>query len=620
MAFGNGGNAGTVEVDVKGDFTQFRQGLDREGGAAGGQFGNSFGKGFGSQVATLGATYLGANFAKGAINAASDLTEATNVTGLAFGEARGEVDKMAASAADMFGLSEAAFRQLGAQVGNIFVGAGVAERDAAKLTNSLIGRASDIGSAWNASTEDVTESVNAALIGSFEPLRKYGVIIDQAAVKQKALEMGLVAEGEELDNASEKLAIAQLVMDQTNNVAGDFKNTQDGVANSTKTLGAMWTDMQAQLGAGLLPAISAVLKILRGLGPEGLKMVVIGGAIVVVFTKLVGAASAFGKALSILSANPWVLVALAIVAVGILIWKNWDTIVDKLGAAWSWVKDTAGRLGAWFRDTWEDVTAAVGAAWSGLVDGVTATLTAIGTAITTTFDAIGQFFVEYWPFLLGIFTGGIGLIVGLIVQNWDSIWSKTVEVTGAITGAFQTAWDTVYGIVTGVGGEVVNWIVGIPGKVTAAFTTLADAIAAPFRTAFNGIKTAWNSTVGGFSVSVPKIAGFGGASFTIPSMATGAVVGVPTLAVVGDAGAGNREIVTPENLMRSTVLDAMATRGAAGAGPNVNVNLTMQVDAGVTDPRFFEDRATDIVRVVERELGGILRGLGGTDDVIGGYA
>jgi len=583
MPLGGAPNAGTVEVDVVGDYDKFERGLKQSGETAGGKFGASFSGGMGKTLARLGGAAVVASFGRGVISQASDLAEATNVTGLAFGSARDEVDKLASSASSMFGMTEAEFRQIGAQVGNIFVGAGVAERDAAQLTNNLIRRATDMGSAWNASSQEVSEAINSGLIGSFEPLRKYGVIIDKATVDQKALEMGLVDANGEITKQGEKLAIAALVMEQTENVAGDFANTSDGVANASKIVGAQWKDMQAQLGQGLLPVLSMGLGILKALGPEGMKWVLVGGAMVIGFTKLVGVASKFGGALKLLAANPWVLAAIAIVAVGILIYKNWDTIVEKLGAAWDWLTRTVGEVADTFTGAWEDATRFVSEA----------------------FDDLKQFFVDWWPYILGIFTGGIGLVVGLIIQNWDTISAKTGEIAGAIVGFFQSAWDTVFGIVTGVGGTVVDWITDIPNKIAGAFTDLAHAIAWPFEQAFGAIKKAWNDTVGGFGFDLPGwVPGLGGKGFHIPSMATGAVVSSPTVAMVGDAGANNPEIVSPVNLLRDTMLDALATAAgssAATAAP-ITVAVTMNVDAGVTDPRFFEAQALEVARVVRREL------------------
>lgn len=498
------GRAGTVEVDVKGNFDSFKNELNKTGSNAGATAGTNAGKsfagGFGKQVATLGGAYLGASFAKGVIDQASDLAEATNVTGLAFGSARGQVDAFAKGANDALGMTESSFRQLSAQVGNIFVGAGIASADASKLTLDLVTRAADIGSAWNATTEEVTQGINSALIGSFEPLRRFGVIIDQAAVKQQALTMGLVAEGEELDSATEKLAIQALVMEQTANVAGDFANTSDGVANSSKILKAQWGDMQAQLGAGLLPVLKTVLGVLRALGPDGLKLVVVIGAGLVAFVKLTQGVQALSGAMNLLSASPVVLGLLAIVAAGVLVYKNWDTI--KAAA----------------------------------------------------------------------------------VVTWETI-----------TGIVDVAADGILGAVS----SVADFIVGIPSRITGAFATLAGIITAPFAAAFATIKTLWNATLGGFGFTTPSwLPLLGGKSFTIPSMATGGVAASPMVAMIGDAGAGNPEVVSPVDLMRSTMLDALADSASSAAG----VNLHMHVSAEVRDPAFFERQATEMVRVVNREL------------------
>lgn len=350
MAFGSSANAGTVEVDVEGDFRKFEGDLKRKGADAGGKYGQSFGSSMGSKIAAAGALYLGANFIKGAISQASDLEESVNVTGLAFGDARGEIDETAKSASTLFGLSESAYRGLSAQIGNLFVQSGTASADAAKLTNDIVGRATDIGSAWNATTEEVTEAINSGLIGSFEPLRKYGVILDKATVEQYALANGLVDVNGEVDAQNEKLATAALILEQTDNVAGDFANTQDGVANSSKQVGAMWEDMQAQLATGLLPLLSVGLGLLKSLGPEGMKWAVIIGGIVIVGAKLVTVMHGLGGALTLLSANPVMLILLAIAAVAIVIYKNWDTIREFFEVT---LPNAFAIFGAWVSQTFD---------------------------------------------------------------------------------------------------------------------------------------------------------------------------------------------------------------------------------------------------------------------------
>lgn len=60
--------------------------------------------------------------------------------------------------------------------------------------------------------------------------------------------------------------------------------------------------------------------------------------------------------------------------------------------------------------------------------------------------------------------------------------------------------------------------------IVRAAQVAGSAIAAPFRAAFNGIRSAWNATVGGRGFSVPGwVPGIGGDSFRIPYMAHGGV-------------------------------------------------------------------------------------------------
>lgn len=339
-------NAGTVAVDVEGDFKKFRGQLEREGSAAGDKVGSSFSGSFGKKIATLGAAYLGQAFARSTIEQASDLAESINVTGLAFGDARGQADAFAKSASRNLGLAESEARALQAMLGNVIVGFGASQDEAAKASQDLITRAADIGSAWTAGTQEVSDAIIAAFTTSTEPIRRFGVIIDEAAIKQRALELGLIGSGDELDNNSKRLAVTSLIMEQTDNVAGDFLNTQDGVANSAKQVTAMWKDMQAQLGTALLPALSAGLGLFKALGPEGMKLVVIGGLIAFGMAKIADASRSLGGAFTALAANPWLLAALAIVAAGVAIYRNWDTIKAKGDELLGWFDGIARRIGA----------------------------------------------------------------------------------------------------------------------------------------------------------------------------------------------------------------------------------------------------------------------------------
>lgn len=398
-----------------------------------------------------------------------------------------------------------------------------------------------------------------------------------------------------------------------------FETMNTGLSATMDRLRARFAVALVNLGESLAPSIEQIGNAVAGLVEVFTKLPAPMQTGIILFATLTAGALAFAgpmlkviklggqmsKMFSVLAANPWVLVALAIVAAGVLIYKNWDTIVEKLGAAWDWIVDATEEVADFFTDTWTATTGWVVDAWEDMTGAITEFAGEIWSAVTETFGAIADFFLEWWPYILGVFTGGIGLVVGLVIQNWDAIWSKTQEVTGAIVGFFTTAWNSVWSTVQSVGGQVVGFITGIPTTIAGAFTTLAETITAPFRTAFNSIKSLWNSTVGGFGFSVPGwIPGVGGNSFNIPSMANGGVLTAPTLFLGGEYLNANRdpEIVSPRSMMRDTVVEAL---GQAGGGSGLTVETVLHVDAGVDEARFarmLETASTEIVRVVQREL------------------
>lgn len=476
-----------------------------------------------------------------------------------------ELSKEGSAAAATFEeLSGKSFRDFIAGGGNVQEALQVMEAGAADAGMSISDMFGSVeaGSAALALTGGGTEAFTNALAG----------MEDSAGATDAAFEQMNQGLGATLDKLKAKFAVTLL------NIGEQIAPTVGAVGEAFGMLLELFSKIPGPLQAVivLVGTLSAGLFAFAGPILKGIQL----------FKML-------GSTMTLLAANPWILVLAGLVAVTILIIKNWDKVKVALSATWSWMKSAAQSVADFFVGLWNGATAAVSAAWNGLAD----------------------FFRQWWPLLLGIFTGGIGLIVGLVIQNWDAIFAKITAVTGAIVGAVQGAWNTVWGIVSGIGGQVVGFITGIPNAITGAFSTLASIISAPFTAAFGAIKTAWNATVGGFGFKTPDwIPVLGGKSFTIPSMAAGGVLTGPTLALAGEyAGAArNPEIVTPQNIMRETVIDAIATVGAAGA-QGLTVNGPLIGSATIRDDRDIVELSRELAREVERRSRGAGKRLGGVN-------
>jgi hypothetical protein len=206
--------------------------------------------------------------------------------------------------------------------GAMFSSLGISTRDAATMAQELVARGRDIKSLYNAeSTQSVLDAIRSAMAGETEPLRKFGVFLNEATINAKALSSGLVQadvdtvklaqasarlEGAqrkaaeatadygansqqaraaqadllaaeqalnnvmggkvpELDAATKAQAIYQLVMEQSSIAAGDYARTQDSFANQAETNREKLTELAATFGERLLPVATQLLEVTGGL-------------------------------------------------------------------------------------------------------------------------------------------------------------------------------------------------------------------------------------------------------------------------------------------------------------------------------------------------------------------
>ena len=210
---------------------------------------------FGKKIA-VGLAGVGAVATVGAgkaINAASDLAEETSKAGELFGDAAGDIEAFAATAAKRFGQSKQAALE-GANTFAIFgKAAGLAGRDLVGFSTDFVGLASDLASFNNTSPEEAVEAIGAALRGEAEPLRKYGILLDDATLKQKALELGIY-DGNGALTQQQKIRAAEVaIYEQSASAQGDFARTSEGLANQQRILSAEFANVTAKIGEKLLP-------------------------------------------------------------------------------------------------------------------------------------------------------------------------------------------------------------------------------------------------------------------------------------------------------------------------------------------------------------------------------
>lgn len=194
-------------------------------------------------------------FASSATRAASDLKESVNAVNVVFREAAPIIHEWGQTAATSAGLSQRAFNQLAAPLGSMLKNAGFTIGEVANKTIELTQRAADMASVFNTDVESALVAIQAALRGETDPIEKFGVSMNAAAVEARALAQTGKQTAAALTEQEKAAARVSLILSRTAQVAGDFANTAGEAANSTRTMNAQIEEQQAAIGEKLLPVM-----------------------------------------------------------------------------------------------------------------------------------------------------------------------------------------------------------------------------------------------------------------------------------------------------------------------------------------------------------------------------
>ncbi len=189
-----------------------------------------------------------------AIRAASDFEEATSKVNIIFGKASKSVKNFADTAATSLGQSKQSVLDAAGAFGTFGKAAGLAGEDLALFTTDFVTLATDLASFNNTTPEEAVQAIGAALRGESEPLRRFGVLLNDATLKSEAMRLGIYKGSGALTAQQKILAAQSAIYKQTGDAQGDFARTADGLANSQRTLSALFKNFQIQLGQQILPA------------------------------------------------------------------------------------------------------------------------------------------------------------------------------------------------------------------------------------------------------------------------------------------------------------------------------------------------------------------------------
>ncbi len=217
----------------------------------------------------------------------------------------------------------------------------------------------------------------------------------------------------------------------------------------------------------------------------------------------------------------FVLAVSAAIAIGVLLYKNWDNIKEAATKLKDWV---IGKTRA-------------------LVDGVTKKLTNLKEKISGVWKYVREKTTTTFKNMWNTVTTKVGAIRDAIVDKFSNARDTVVD-------TFAKIRDTVVSVFN----KVISTINGAIGTINGAISTVESAFSfGPWK-----VPTPTGSKTIGFKATFPRVP-------TVPYLAKGAVIPPRSefLAVLGDQKQGNN-IETPEALLRKIVREETAGRQTGG--------------------------------------------------------
>lgn len=296
---------------------------------------------------------------------------------------------------------------------------------------------------------------------------------------------------------------------ETLDKANEFNDSID----TMKLMGkAAFGQVAAQLAGYLAPALKKVTDLfgkfaswLSKLSPQTLTIIAaIGGVVAVIAPLLIGLgklAFAISSIMNVMAVigpiiagiSAPVLGAVAaiglLVAAGVALYKNWDTVKLYAQTLWANIVEVFTGIKEFFVAVWNEIVVFFQTIWTVIVALYTARLTLIRTVIVTTFNVVKTFIVTVWNAIKNaiqaaldaaktVVTNAVNYIRNTITSVFNTLKTTVTNIWNGIKNAIQTALNAAKTAVT----NIVN---GIKSFVISGFNSLSSSVS----TIWNNIKT-----------------------------------------------------------------------------------------------------------------------------------
>jgi hypothetical protein len=312
----------------------------------------------------------------------------------------------------------------------------------------------------------------------------------------------------------------------------------------------------------------------------------------------------------------------ALIAIGVLLYQNWDTVVEFAKTAWQglcdfisgicqaigeffsglWTKlqEIFEPIGQWFGEKFQQAWDAIVNIFSGIGEWFSGVFQGAWDAIVNIFTPIGSWFGQRWADVTSALANIGAWFTDMFQKAWTGLtnifsklgswfgerWNDVTSALSSVSNWFGEMFTNAYNAVKDAFSSIGDFFSGVWDTVKSIFVNagqmVGEAVGGAFKSAVNAVLDTIENVVNGFIGMIngvldvvrnlPGLGWIGSVStVSLPRLARGGIVDSPTIAMIGEAG---KEAVVPlENtgfiqtlgrVVSSAVVNAMAGVGPQG--------------------------------------------------------
>ena len=312
----------------------------------------------------------------------------------------------------------------------------------------------------------------------------------------------------------------------------------------------------------------------------------------------------------------------ALIAIGVLLYQNWDTVVEFAKTAWQglcdfisgicqaigeffsglWTKlqEIFEPIGQWFSEKFQQGWDAIVNIFSGIGEWFSGVFQGAWDAIVNIFTPIGSWFGQRWADVTSALANIGAWFTDMFQKAWTGLtnifsklgswfgerWNDVTSALSSVSNWFGEMFTNAYNAVKDAFSSIGDFFKGVWDTVKSIFVNagqmVGEAVGGAFKSAVNAVLDTIENVVNGFIGMIngvldvvrnlPGLGWIGSVStVSLPRLARGGIVDSPTIAMIGEAG---KEAVVPlENtgfiqtlgrVVSSAVVNAMAGVGPQG--------------------------------------------------------